>query len=239
MSTLEDCSRHTMPSLVIPPDKFDVYLRYKKGTREIVTWLMRFGSRKYKNAKTITIRDLTHIVETMRTKKITMPETIHYLFRETISARSQLSKFFRDQFASNTEDPDTVNHEFFTKRFVFWRFEIYGLTIRHSLSQIYSDLCHCCNQPPNKCRKAAAKQPSHSKHNSASNRYAVLPEEVDQSHTDLQTPVETCQECTKSASICTAGNKAPRLAEDGLGDSFELSVELKVCSDSLHSDFLC
>ncbi|KAL9621002.1 MAG: hypothetical protein Q9160_004520 [Pyrenula sp. 1 TL-2023] len=103
-----------MPSLVIPPDKFDVYLRYKKGTREIVAWLMKFGSRKYKNAKTITIRDLTHIVETMSTKKITMPETIHYLFRETISARSQLSKFFRDQFASNTEDPDTVNHEFFT-----------------------------------------------------------------------------------------------------------------------------
>lgn len=107
-----------VPALTVPPDKFDIYLRYKKGTREIIAWLLKHGSRRYKNVESVTIRDLIQIVQAMHVQSITMPDTIHFLFRETIAARSHLSRFFRARRNTDREDQDTANHEFFTTRSV-------------------------------------------------------------------------------------------------------------------------
>lgn len=60
------------------------------------------------------------------------------------------------------------------------------------------------------------------------NRYAVLAQEKDHGHSLAYEAATDCQECTQSASICTGGKVVPRLADDGLGDLFELSTEFKV-----------
>lgn len=43
-----------------------------------------------------------------------MPDVIDFQFRETIAARTQLSKYFRNEEASEVEDMETTNHEYFT-----------------------------------------------------------------------------------------------------------------------------
>lgn len=78
---------------------------------------MSHGTRKYKNLKTVSIRDLLELAETMRTKTVVMPDTIDFHFREAITARKNLTKFFRETGLPDVEDPETANHEFFTTRY--------------------------------------------------------------------------------------------------------------------------
>lgn len=116
----------------IPPELLDVYVRYKQDTRAIIAWLLGLshGRRKPKrhSPKTISIRDLVRLVETLRAKKeeIVMPEPIDFCFRKAIAARTRLSEFFReskpkkargdDDAGLNRDDDATGKHEFFTER---------------------------------------------------------------------------------------------------------------------------
>lgn len=97
-----------------------------------------------------------------------------------------------------------------------------------SLSKIYNELCECCNQPPNKCKNALVSCNPHSHRSSVSNRYALLKEDSGRAQSAVHESIATCDECTQSESICKSEKKFPRLADDGLGDSFELSSELNV-----------
>ena len=102
----------------IPPSLFDLYVQYKKDTRAIVAWLLSHGTGKFKSLHKISIRDLLGLAEVVQKKAVVMPDTIDFQFRQVIAARTQLSNFFRTETGSDLMAEDTVNHEFFTQRWV-------------------------------------------------------------------------------------------------------------------------
>ena len=103
---------HSTGSGRLPSDLLDLYVRYKQGTRAIITWLVHHSTQTY--GTTITIRDLLEVCETACAKTIPMPEMIDYYFRDTIAARTQLTRFFRLEDVSRLEDATTTNHDYFT-----------------------------------------------------------------------------------------------------------------------------
>lgn len=104
------CSIRTCPSLL------QTYVRYKQDTRAIIAWLISHAKGKNACLKTISIRDLLDLAETVQKKAVVMPDTIDYHFREAIAARTQLSKIFRREGIPGLDDEDTLKHEYFTTR---------------------------------------------------------------------------------------------------------------------------
>lgn len=102
----------------LPPDVLDAYVRYKKGTRAIVTWIVQYGPSTYHGAKRLPLRDLAILAEIVKNKLKHLPDVVHFHFRETIAARKRLSKYFRGNVDTTIDDFDTVNHEHFTSRYV-------------------------------------------------------------------------------------------------------------------------
>ena len=100
----------------LPPDVLDAYVRYKKGTRAIVSWIVQFGPAKYHGARSLPLKELARLASSLAGKLKDLPEVIHFHFRETIAARKRLSKYFRGNIDDSTENADTVNHEHFTTR---------------------------------------------------------------------------------------------------------------------------
>ena len=100
----------------LPSDVLDAYVRYKKGTRAIVTWIVQYGPAKYLGARSLPLKELAKLASTLEGKLKELPEVIHFHFRETIAARKRLSKYFRGNIDESTLDIDTVNHEHFTTR---------------------------------------------------------------------------------------------------------------------------
>jgi len=100
----------------LPPDILDAYVRYKKGTRAIVAWAVQYGPSSYQGVKTLPIKELASLMQTVSSKIEGIPDVIHFHFRETIAARKRLSKYFRGNIDESEDNVDTVNHEHFTTR---------------------------------------------------------------------------------------------------------------------------
>jgi hypothetical protein len=111
---------HTITFSGLPPDLLDAYVRYKKGTRAIVKWLSQHAPAEtrqaYLGAKTLPINDLAKLASVASKHVSCMPEVVQFYFRETIEARTSLSKHFRKQTCHSLIDSSTVNHEHFTAR---------------------------------------------------------------------------------------------------------------------------
>ena len=112
----------------LPSDVLDAYVRYKKGTRAIVSWIVQYGPSKYNGVKSLPLKELAKLAASLVGVLKEVPDVIHFHFRETISARKRLSKYFRGQIDVSQDDVDTVNHEHFTARYVDGIAEEYRLT---------------------------------------------------------------------------------------------------------------
>lgn len=100
----------------LPSDILDVYVRYKKGTRAIIAWLLKYAPPRYAQYKKITLNELSGVAISLVGKLKELPEMIHFHFRETIDARKRLSKYFRTHVDEREEDLRTLGHEHFTSR---------------------------------------------------------------------------------------------------------------------------
>jgi hypothetical protein len=107
---------HATNSGLVAPSLLDIYVRYKQFTRAIVAWLVSNGTRKHECLKTVSIKDLLDLAEAVQKKRVVMPDTIDFQFREVIAARSQLSRFFRKESLAGVYDRETLNHDYFTTR---------------------------------------------------------------------------------------------------------------------------
>lgn len=99
----------------LPSDVLDAYVRYKKGTRAIVMWVVQYAP-KYAGAKKLPIKELGRLVKSLAGSIKTLPDIVHFHFRETITARKRLSKYFKSFRDESLLNVDTVNHEHFTDR---------------------------------------------------------------------------------------------------------------------------
>lgn len=100
----------------LPPDVLDAYVRYKKGTRAIVAWVVQYSPSKYAGARSLPIKELARLAASLTGKIKQLPDVIHFHFKETIAARKRLSKYFKGFRDESLEDLGTVNHEHFTTR---------------------------------------------------------------------------------------------------------------------------
>lgn len=100
----------------LPSHLLDVYVRYKQGTRAIISWLLQHGSNASQRFDRVSINDMVRLAKTIQGKAVSMPDSIDFHFRETIAARKHLSTFFRKSSDQPADDADTSNHEHFTTR---------------------------------------------------------------------------------------------------------------------------
>ena len=101
----------------LPKDILDTYVRYKKGTRAIVCWLAQYAPDRYSGVKSLPLKELDRLAKSVTTQIKSLPDIVHFYFRETIAARDRLSKYFRQGIDTSAADEfDTVNHEHFTTR---------------------------------------------------------------------------------------------------------------------------
>ena len=100
----------------LPPDVLDAYVRYKKGTRALVAWFIRYSPAPERRVKSLPIKELASLAQVIGKTLKTIPDVIHFHFRETIAARKRLSKHFRGNVDQCDDEVDTVNHEHFTSR---------------------------------------------------------------------------------------------------------------------------
>jgi hypothetical protein len=100
----------------LPPDVLDAYVRYKKGTRAIVAWVVQYAPSHYSGARSLPIKELARLASSLAGKVKSLPDVVHFHFRETIAARKRLSKYFRGCRDDSLDDVHTVNHEHFTTR---------------------------------------------------------------------------------------------------------------------------
>lgn len=102
----------------LPPDILDAYVRYKKGTRAIVSWIVAYGPAEYYGARSLPLKVLGELATYAASSLKELPEVIHFHFRETIAARKRLSTYFRGNIDESLDENETVNHEHFTLRLV-------------------------------------------------------------------------------------------------------------------------
>lgn len=100
----------------LPPDVLDAYVRYKKGTRALVAWFIQYSPSPNRRVKSLPIKELESLAQTASKKLRSLPDIVHFYFRETIAARKKLSKYFRGNVDGSPEEVDTINHEHFTTR---------------------------------------------------------------------------------------------------------------------------
>ncbi|KIW35416.1 uncharacterized protein PV07_02113 [Cladophialophora immunda] len=123
---------HKLSFSGLPPDLLDAYVRYKKSTRALLTWFLQHSPTPDKPVKSLTIKDLESLAQLASKKIRSLPDVVHFYFRETISDRKKFSKYYRSQVGESAGfDVDTINHEHFTA----------------TLTKIYNDLCVCCGDP--------------------------------------------------------------------------------------------
>ncbi|KIV80494.1 hypothetical protein PV11_07992 [Exophiala sideris] len=201
----------------LPPDILDAYVRYKKGSRALVAWLSEYSPSPIRRAKSLPIKELRYLAGIASQNVRSLPDTVHFYFRETISARNRLSKYFRAETDGAPIDTDTINHEHFTT----------------SLAEIYSDLCACCkrNDHAAKDRKKRRAQLA----NGAANRYVGLTAEHIEDNDDEEviaedTALASCPECT-DATPPTCNEAELHFADDELGTFLEVTAAIQRMRD--------
>ncbi|KAK3175945.1 hypothetical protein OEA41_007267 [Lepraria neglecta] len=205
------CTHHLTKEGQIPSGLHSTYVQYKQDTRAVVAWLLSHGTSDYKCRTTLSISDLVGLAEIIQRKAVEMPDTIDFLFREAIKARTQLSNFFRRTSSKGKNDEETLNHEHFT----------------FSLTKIHANLCECCAKPKEKRKQADQCHPCEDSKKAPSNPFSILKFGCTVDH-EYPSGIRTHDsQYDNSASdregkTATSGPSAPRLIDDTLVEAIEL-----------------
>jgi hypothetical protein len=223
---------HTHNFDTLPQDLLDVYLRYKRNTRAILQWLLQHGPEPEKPVKSVTLREMETMARTVREKISSIPDILHFYFRETISDRSKVSKYFLKQSSAATKDQATINHEHFTATQV-------TLSVAHiqttdfcdSLTKVYNDLCLAFPLPELPNQRLSELQLSKCRPNLSRNRYEGLAVEEagteDKEDTNRLTIL--AQPVSTPVPPTAPDTELPiRLTDDDLGLVFEIAATVKV-----------
>ncbi|KAL8647765.1 MAG: hypothetical protein Q9210_005362 [Variospora velana] len=190
---------------------FNIYIQYKKDTRDVVSWLLSHHSPKGASARTrISVRNLIAIAEHICAEATDMPEVIAFQFRQAIAARNYLSKALRRVSKADGEPLDTENHEFFTS----------------SLTKIYTDLCKHSYKREDTCNHHGRKRDDISHSRTRSNYFDTLQQRG--TETENSTSVDESRYQNKHTGHEYTGkdalsDEAPfSIVDDGLSNAFEL-----------------
>ncbi|RMD44690.1 hypothetical protein DV735_g399, partial [Chaetothyriales sp. CBS 134920] len=210
----------------LPPEILDAYVRYKKGTRAIVSWITQFGPPERAGARSLPLKEMARLASAAVEKLKELPDVIHFHFRETIAARKRLSKYFRGSIDSSPEEIDTVNHEHFTT----------------SLTEIYEILSTKCEKTKRRQEKLRLAKESCSNEDKISNRFGhiALVEDGDESeHADPDDGVsqsDSCDECrVLTPRSCPGPQKDIVFADDDLARRIQVNIVMQGISDHVEA----
>ncbi|KAK5047966.1 hypothetical protein LTR84_006156 [Exophiala bonariae] len=225
----------------LPPDVLDAYVRYKKGTRALVAWFVRYSSTPNRRVKSLPIKELATLAQTVANSTKSLPDIIHFHFRETIAARKRLSKHFRGHVDDGDEDVDTINHEHFTSR--SFSSPSYGMIIADSfksLAQIYADLCVCCGKSNHQIKSNKVSRKSALSTNGLVNHYNnLVVEDVEDCDTEERLLPSECAECSISAPPPCDNILEISFAEDQLGAALEITAAVQRAQEISNSAEEC
>ncbi|KAK6382059.1 hypothetical protein LTS17_003944 [Exophiala oligosperma] len=201
----------------LPPDVLDAYVRYKKGSRALVAWLIQYSPTPNRRVKTLPIKELEALAKTAAKSLRAVPDMVHFYFRETITSRKRLSKYFRAQVDESAVDVDTINHEHFTT----------------SLAQIYNDLCACCGRNDHKSGSQKRESVASSLESPKNTYLGLDVEHIDEPEEESeQDALSSCPECTAAGPTSCEG-KSPEVhfGDDELGTFLEVNEAIQRISD--------
>lgn len=104
---------HKPTSGGLPPDLHEIYVRYKRNTRGLLNWFQQKSPIRV-SFQDMTIKGLEAFVLKVAQKLTSLPDFVHFYFREVIGDRRRISKFYRTKVDEATDDAGTVGHEHFT-----------------------------------------------------------------------------------------------------------------------------
>ncbi|KAL8840318.1 MAG: hypothetical protein Q9170_001402 [Blastenia crenularia] len=186
---------------------FDVYIQYKKDTKAIVSWLLSHRQRDDGRSQNLSVRDLLAMADYVCAKAVAMPDTIAFQFRQAISARTHLSKVFRQAGQGERFSAVTENHEFFTS----------------SLTKIYADLCKCCAKPMDDCNYRFCDGDSTTQGGTCANRFQLFESDCIEPESSTLSDVPPCSHnLTVDERPAFPDEEPPCLVDDGLSNAFEL-----------------
>ncbi|RMZ81049.1 hypothetical protein DV738_g2481, partial [Chaetothyriales sp. CBS 135597] len=210
----------------LPPEILDAYVRYKKGTRAIVSWIIQFGPPERAGARSLPLKEMARLASAAVEKLKELPDVIHFHFRETIAARKRLSKYFRGSIDSSPEEVDTVNHEHFTT----------------SLTEIYEILCTKCAKTKRRQERIRLAKESRTSEEKIANRFGhiALVEDGDENEDadtdDGVSQSDSCEECKfiKPRS-CPGPQKDIVFADDDLARRIQVNIVMQAISDHVEA----
>ncbi|RMZ87864.1 hypothetical protein DV736_g4898, partial [Chaetothyriales sp. CBS 134916] len=206
----------------LPPEILDAYVRYKKGTRAIVSWIVQFGPPEHAGARSLPLKEMARLGLAAVEKLKELPDVIHFHFRETIAARTRLSKYFRGSIDVSSEDVDTVNHEHFTT----------------SLTEIYENLCARCPKTKRRQESIRLAKEFCSAEEKISNRFShmALVEDQDEDADDGIAQSDSCSECrVLTQPSCTGPQKDLAFADDDLAQRIQVNIVMQEISDHVEA----
>ena len=106
----------THSGLAKTPDLHDVYVRYKRNTRGVLTWFQKHGPTPNKTIKSLTIISFEVLVQDVSQKLSSLPDIVFFYLRGAIADRKRLNKYYRNYVDNKVDDADSVGHEHFTAR---------------------------------------------------------------------------------------------------------------------------
>ncbi|KAL9129553.1 MAG: hypothetical protein Q9217_002009 [Psora testacea] len=221
-----DCTaRSTTGHERIPSSLLNIYVQYKQDTRAIIAWLVSHGQCEHRHPQTLYIKDLFDLAEGVQKKAVVMPDIIAFHFREAITARNYMTKFFRNATAQGADNQETINHEHFTT----------------SLTKIYAGLCECCAQPRADWKRGYESRPSQESFRT-SNRFSSLGVSCPDNDCCIQDEPYDFR-CNNDAQDrkckdTRLNSTIPPLVDDTLGFAFELLKVIEVICPPTEMDDL-
>lgn len=206
-----------MTPVSLPGSLFDTYACYKKGTIAFIRWLSAQDEDATERAYVNSVEELKYLANTVISKRIKIPAILLSSLKETIRARTRVSKFFKT-LAKPGDQEMSSSHEHFTA----------------TLLNIYHDF-HALTQPSRTSAASAPTRPAKPSSKLPSNVFECLPaDECKDGEDDFSVP-EKSQSPSGSVPKCSRVNESKGSENDDIGAFMALAMYLSVSrSDDVH-----
>lgn len=199
-----------MTPISLPGSLFDTYACYKKGTIAFIRWLSAHNDDAPERAFVNSVDELRYLANAVISKRVKIPAGLLRGLRQTIRARTRVSKFFKTLAESADQDVSS-SHEHFTA----------------TLLQIHGDL-QSLAQESQTSPATAPTTPSKRPSKLPSNLFECLKSDEDVDSEDDLSLAEKCESPSGSVPECSRVNESKGSENDDIGHFMALAMYLSV-----------
>lgn len=193
----------------LPGELFETYAFYKKGTIAFIRWLSEQSGEAKERASVNSVDELRYLAKKVISKHIEIPTSLLSDLRETVRARTFVSKFFKSLAKPGDRDICS-SHEHFTT----------------TLQQIYRDFLALTPKSPKSPATAPTTPTKRSK--LPANVFECLSSDEGVGSEDDCSVVEQCEARSGSVPKCSRAKKSKKTGNDNIGDFMALALYLSV-----------